>query len=147
MRSSGYGRDLLLCIDPFCEYLIVSGRRLRIDPDILLLSGDLTPGEIQAQPEWQVLRAVNNENLYSLPPGVADHPWNIVDLPFYSRWLAELAYPDRLRPRLRLLMRKTYREELGYEASEKDLDHALGIKENSRSRGYGRFMVATNLSQ
>ncbi len=117
---------------------------LNIDPDILLLSGNLTPQEILSQPEWRLLRAVRNNSMYALLPGIAGQAWNIVDLPFYARWLAELAYPERLPSSLRCLMRETYRDELDYEASDADLDEALGMEQNEGSRGYKAFAAESS---
>ena len=43
---------------------------------------------------------------------LAAFPWNIVDLPYYARWLAELAYPNRLAPELRPMLQDTYARQL-----------------------------------
>ncbi len=116
---------------------------LAIDPDILILSGDLTLPAVEAMPGLQQLRAVREGRAYRLPPALAAFPWNIVDLPYYARWLAELAYPDRLAPALRPMLRDAYARQLSYHCTERDLDHALGVEENRGAKGYTRFSRKT----
>ena len=112
---------------------------LRVDPDILLLSAGLSPQQLLNRPAWQSVRAVRERRLYRIPPGIAEHTWNIIDLPIYCRWMAEVAYPERMPRRLRAEMRQTYLREFGYRLSEVELDQALAVAENQGTKGYGRF--------
>lgn len=112
---------------------------LAIDPDILLLTGDLSLRAVQAMPGLRHLRAVREGRAYRLPHGLAAFPWNIIDLPYYARWLAELVYPDRLAPALRPMLREAYLRELGYRCSSEELDRALDMEQNRDTAGYERF--------
>ena len=118
-------------------------RVLRLDPDVILLEGvpPLSPLSFAHDPKWSTLRAVRTHRVYRQPPGLDGFMWNIIDNPLYSRWLAELLHPDRVQPRLRAEMRDTYLHELGYQASDADLDTALAVSENGRSTGYQRFLA------
>jgi hypothetical protein len=53
--------------------------------------------------------------------------------------MAELTHPDRLRPKLREVMRERLMSEFGYRLSDEQIDLFLRFDSNSNSAGYARF--------
>ena len=116
-------------------------RILQLDPDVILLEGPaaMSPANFARQPQWSTLRAVKTHRVYRQPPGLDGFMWNIIDNSLYSRWVAELLHPERVRSALRAEMKATYLDALGYAASEADIDGALAMHDNAESAGYERF--------
>ncbi len=80
-------------------------------------------------PRRQGLKAVRDRRVYKWEQG------NLTVRPAEIRWLAEIAHPDRLQPRVRQLMRDRVREEFGYSLSDDQIDQMLHVDENSDSAG------------
>jgi iron complex transport system substrate-binding protein len=112
-----------------------------LDPDVLILSrvAALTPAECMAHPLWRTLKAVHNKRVYRRPPGMVFTTTGIVEYPLYARWLAEVLHPDQLQPKLREIMRESYRRELHYNMTDKDLDQLLAVADNRFSAHHERF--------
>lgn len=99
------------------------------DPDIIVLDphpGNERPDEFETDPRWRALSATLNHRVYRGPPGLDQY----IESPFWSRWIAELAYPDRLRPKVRGLYRDYVEWLLGYRLSDDELDIALSVEDN-----------------
>ncbi len=114
-------------------------RILAMDPDIVIL----WVGEARAflrDPRWQGLKAVRDGRVYShIGPG--RYTFDLDNVPLATRWLAEIAHPDRLQPRVRELLRDHYRNAYGYSLSDAEMDDLLNIQDNRDSAGYVRFMA------
>jgi ABC-type Fe3+-hydroxamate transport system substrate-binding protein len=107
------------------------------DPDIIVLSPQnlQTPDEFMRDPRWRGLTAVAQHRVYRSPPGI-DY---FIAAPFWSRWLAELAHPDRLLPRSRELYRNYIEWLLDYCLSDEELDTAFAVKDNHAMVNAERF--------
>lgn len=126
-------------------------RILLMDPDyIFLMGGGQPPEEFKQDPRWRGLQAVRNNRVYRMPgsrvahaPGVPADGGGLAGLhfqPLWVRWMAEIAHPDRLQPKLRGLLRAHFDQEFGYRLSDDELDEMLHIDVNKDSEGYARFM-------
>ncbi len=73
--------------------------------------------------------------VYRAPPGLDC----FIAAPFYERWLAEIAHPDRLQPKARELYRRYIKWLLNYDLTEDDLDIAFAVKDNRAMTGAARF--------
>lgn len=114
------------------EHIIVD------DPDIIVLApqpGQELPDEFMKDPRWQDLTSVGHRRVYRAPPGI---DYFIAD-PFWSRWLAELAHPDRLEPKSRELYRSYIQWLLDYRLSDAELDTAFAVKDNHVMANAERF--------
>ncbi len=107
------------------------------DPDIIVLApfNHQSPDEFMKDHRWRGLTAVAHHRVYRAPPGI-DY---FIAAPFYSRWLAEIAHPDRLRPRVRELYRNYIEWLLDYRLSEEELDIAFSVKDNHAMANAERF--------
>ena len=118
-------------------------RLLLIDPDMIFLMGHAqTPQEFKRDPRWRGLKAVAANRVYRMP-GAPDGGGGLMGLhfqPLSVRWMAELAHPDRLQPKLREVMRAHYETEFGYRLSDEQMDQMLHIDVNKNSEGYARFL-------
>jgi iron complex transport system substrate-binding protein len=112
-----------------------------LDPDVLILSrvSALSPAECMSHPLWRSLKAVQNRRVYRRPPGMVFTTTGIVEYPIYARWLAEVLHPDQLKPKLREIMRQSYRRELHYNMTDRDLDQLLAVADNRFSANHERF--------
>jgi ABC-type Fe3+-hydroxamate transport system substrate-binding protein len=111
------------------------------DPDIIVLGpqpSEERPDEFINDPRWKGLTAVLQHRVYRAPPGI-DY---FIAAPFWSRWLAELAHPDRLQPSSRELYRNYIEWLLGYSLSEADLDTAFAVRDNHAMANAARFESA-----
>ena len=121
-------------------------RVLAVDPDVIILAGDpqdglTSPAAFLADPRWRTLRAVAQGQVYARPLSSAFYFDDLLEGPLYTRWLAELLHPDRMRPALRAAVRRTYQRALGYELSEAQVDRALSVPANRGMRDAARFEV------
>jgi len=117
-------------------------RVLAMDPDILFVLGD-TVDTFLHDPRWQGLKAVRNNSVYNglrTLRGSGEMLSGLDYRPLWARWVAEIAYPERLPPRLRGLVRDHYQKAYSYSLSDEILDNLLHIEENRNAAGYGRFM-------
>jgi len=119
-------------------------RILAMNPDILFVFGD-TPDEFQGDPRWRGLKAVRDNRVYNCLRtlrGSGEGLFGLDYRPLWARWMAEIAYPERLEPRLRSLVRAHYQKAYSYSLSDEELDNLLHINENSNAAGYERFLKA-----
>jgi iron complex transport system substrate-binding protein len=117
-------------------------RLLLMDPDLIFLWGvDAgtyeTPREFLRDPRWQGMRAVREKRVYHLPGSAG--PGGLVMQPIYERWMAEIANPDRMRPRVRQLLRDRFIAEFNYHLSDEQIDAILNVDENRGMAGAERF--------
>jgi iron complex transport system substrate-binding protein len=108
-----------------------------MNPDLIIVFVGDYEGVIR-DPRWRGLKAVQNRRVY-VSISSNRYTFNLAQ-PLGSRWMAELAYPDRLQPKLRALFREHYRENYGYSLSEAEVDELLNVAENRNAAGYERFM-------
>jgi iron complex transport system substrate-binding protein len=119
-------------------------RILAMDPDIVFLSGAVkfmgqTPQEFMQDSRWLGLKAVRDKRVYRLP-GVNDWgPGGLIFTPIRERWLAEIAHPDRLPPKVRQMLRDRLMTDFGYRLTDEQVDSQLRVDENSGSWGSERF--------
>lgn len=111
---------------------------LAMDPDMILLANG-SPQEFERDIRWQGLKAVHNHRVYRRP-GIPEW-WTagVLFQPIETRWIAELAHPDRLRPEVRELLREGMLEEFGYRLTNAQIDVQLHVAENAGSAGTERF--------
>jgi len=113
-------------------------RILAMDPDIIFSS----PDDIFPDPRWQGLKAVRAKKVYTLAHefrGMHVPLWRFDFKPLTARWIAEIAHPDRLQPRLRDAMRNHYINAYNYRLSDEEIDNLLRMEENRNGAGYERF--------
>jgi ABC-type Fe3+-hydroxamate transport system substrate-binding protein len=113
-------------------------RVLADDPDIIVLGpqpGEEKPDEFVRDERWRGLTASIEHRVYRAPPGI-DY---FIASPFWSRWLAELAHPDRLQPKSRELYRSYIQWLLNYRLSDQQLDIAFAVKDNHNMVHAERF--------
>ncbi|MDR1084502.1 MAG: hypothetical protein LBP22_06480 [Deltaproteobacteria bacterium] len=113
-------------------------RILAMDPDLIILYVGDAPHFMQ-DPRWQGLKAVREKKVYGSIGRLHHYSFDLDTVPLWLRWLAELAYPDRLEPKLRTIIRDHYVKKYGYRFKEDELDWLLHIEENRISVNYGRF--------
>lgn len=111
---------------------------LAVDPDMIFLQRR-DPHEFMQDPRWQGLRAVRDKRVYRLPGILEWAPGGMTFKPIEIRWMAELAHPERLRPRVRRLLRDRMIAQFGYQLSDEQIDQILHVEENSSSAGAERF--------
>ncbi|MDR3763680.1 MAG: hypothetical protein P4M01_06245 [Acidobacteriota bacterium] len=109
-------------------------RLLYLDPDIIFITGlNASPREFMSDPRRQGLKAVAERRVYKRFGG------GIVTKPVAMRWIAEIAYPERLKPGVRQLLRDRMFEAFHYRLSDDQIDELLNVKQNSSSAGAERF--------
>jgi hypothetical protein len=113
-------------------------RILAMDPDLIILYVGDAPRFMQ-DPRWRGLRAVREKKVYGSISRLYHYTFDLDTVPLWFRWLAELAYPDRLAPKLRTLIREHYVKNYGYRFKEEELDWLLRLDENRFSVNYDRF--------
>ncbi|MDR1084315.1 MAG: hypothetical protein LBP22_05500 [Deltaproteobacteria bacterium] len=113
-------------------------RILAMDPDMIILYvGDAL--RFMQDPRWRGLRAVQEKKVYGSIGRLHHYTFDLDTVPLWFRWLAELAYPDRLEPKLRTLIREHYENNYGYRFKDEELDWLLRLDENRFSVNYDRF--------
>lgn len=113
-----------------------------LDPDAIFLSPYLAnrePRKLFALPEWQIVRAVRERKVYSMPSSQFLTP--VLDEYLLLRWFAEILYPD-LPHELRADYRENFTVIHNAALSDDDLDRLLAMKQNEASAGYERFARA-----
>ncbi len=118
-------------------------RILAMEPDIIFLmerSRDPeTVQEFMRDPRWRGLKAVKERRVYRIP-GTSSADLAIMQYrPLWTRWMAEIAYPERMQPKLRVMLRDSFVHEFGYRLTDDQIDVLLRIDENKGSVGYERF--------
>ncbi|WP_020176358.1 ABC transporter substrate-binding protein [Methyloferula stellata] len=116
-------------------------RILAMNPDIIFLVLESVQ-DFHRDPRWQGLKAVQNDRVYNGLRSVRGsvEPLHGLDFrPLWARWMAEIAHPDRLQPKVRALLRDHFNEAYGYALSDAEVDDLLRIDENKNSAGYARF--------
>lgn len=107
-------------------------RLLIMDPDMIFFFPG-SPKDFMQDARWKGLKAVRDRRVYR---------WEQSDVtvrPAAIRWLAEIAHPVRLQPKVRQLMRDRMINEFGYRLSDAQMDQMLHVNENSDSVGTARF--------
>jgi iron complex transport system substrate-binding protein len=113
-------------------------RVLAMDPDIIFLMAlGQSPEEFEADPRWRGLKAVREKRVYTMAGGGT--LGGLISQPLIVRWMAEIAHPDRLKPRFRELFRARYMSEFNFHVKEEDIDAMLFIDRNKDQPGYARF--------
>jgi ABC-type Fe3+-hydroxamate transport system substrate-binding protein len=113
-------------------------RILAMNPDmIILLVGNA--GEFLRDSRWRGLDAVQGRRVYTKSTPLIGYSFDLDNRPLGLRWTAEIAYPDRLQPKMRDLMRDHYQESYGYRLSDGEIDEMLVVGNNRDSARYGRF--------
>lgn len=119
-------------------------RILSMDPDMIFLTGSrdsLWPTENPQQflhdPRWQGLKAVRARRVYRVPGGGG--LGGLIFQPIYNRWMAEVAHPDRMQPRVRQILRDRFVTEFNYRLSDDQIDKILNVEENRGLPGTERF--------
>jgi ABC-type Fe3+-hydroxamate transport system substrate-binding protein len=145
-RCYGWGEfDARVALNDASEDYVALGREsdaeriLAMNPELIILFvGDYAG--FMRDPRWRGLDAVRTRRVYeNIDPNRS--ALNIARS-LGARWVAELAYPERLRPRLREMLRKHYRESYDYALSEGEIDEILNVAGNRDAAGYARFMRA-----
>lgn len=118
-------------------------RILAMEPDMIFLmerSRDPeTVQEFMGDPRWRGLKAVHEKRVYRMP-GTSSADLAIMQYrPLWTRWMAEIGHPERMRPRLRQMLRESFVREFGYRLTDDQIDVLLRIDENKDSAGYERF--------
>jgi hypothetical protein len=113
-------------------------RILAINPELIVLFVGDYAGFIR-DPRWRGLDAVRARRVYENT--INRYTFDIDHQPLAGRWLAEIAYPERLAPRLREGLRAHYRESYGYALSEAEIDEMLRVEGNRDAAGYERVFA------
>jgi ABC-type Fe3+-hydroxamate transport system substrate-binding protein len=117
-------------------------RVLAMNPEMIFLFGESVKDFLR-DPRWQGMKAVQDNRVYEGPRslrGSLEPLYGLDFRPIWARWQAELAHPDRLRPKLRELLRAHFARAYGYRFSEDEMESLLRIAENKESVGYERFL-------
>jgi iron complex transport system substrate-binding protein len=119
-------------------------RILAMDPDMIYLTGSRDswwptedPQQFLRDPRWRGLKAVQTRRVYRVPGGGG--LGGLLFQPIYNRWMAEMAHPDRMQPRVRQLLRDRFITEFNYRLSEDQIDEILNVDENGGLPGAERF--------
>lgn len=126
------------CSCPYSFALIDAEQIAAEDPDIIIIGPQPSqekPSEIMRDPRFQGLKAIKNHRVYRAPPGIDF----FISASFWSRWLAELAHPDKLRPISRQLYRDYIKWLLNYELSDAELSVAFAVEDNKGMLHADRF--------
>lgn len=126
-------------------YPVVYGREsdaeriLYMNPDVIIIRvGDF--GGFIRDARWRGLDAVEKLRVYQNVVNINGYTFDLDHRPLASRWIAEIAYPDKLRPELRGLLQRHYEESYGYRPDDDEIDALLNVKENEGAAYYERFM-------
>ncbi|HEX4232654.1 MAG TPA: hypothetical protein VHZ07_28600 [Bryobacteraceae bacterium] len=111
---------------------------LAMDPDMIFLPQG-SPREFDQDIRWQGLKAVRNRRVYRRPGLIEWWTAGVTFKPIETRWMAEVAHPDRLQPKVRQLLRDRMFAAFGYRLSDEQIDLQLHVAENSGAVGTERF--------
>jgi hypothetical protein len=111
---------------------------LAMDPDVIFLVVG-SPREFNEDARHQGLKAIRDRRVYRRPGNLEWWTTGLNFKPMEIRWMAELAHPDRLQPKLRQMLRDHVLKEFGYRFSEEQLDLQLHVAENANSAYAERF--------
>jgi ABC-type Fe3+-hydroxamate transport system substrate-binding protein len=111
---------------------------LVMNPDMIFLPQG-TPRDFVRDPRWQGLKAVRDRRVYRRPGLMEWWAGGLTFKPVVMRWMAEVAHPERLQPRVRRILRDRMLNEFGYRFTEDQIDQQLHVAENSDSVGTERF--------
>ena len=121
---------------------------LIFDPDIIILTDGLYetprdhplgPQEFISDPRFRAMRAVRERRVYRYPHGFTVNMFGIIETPLAARWLAEIAHPDVLKPRTRMLVRQRLQDDLNMNLTDSQLDEMLSVNENRGMLHAARF--------
>jgi iron complex transport system substrate-binding protein len=85
------------------------------------------------------MRAVRERRVYRYPHGFTVNMFGIIQTPLATRWLAEIAHPDRLTSRTRELIRERMQQDLNVTFTDHQLDEMLSVDENRSMLHAERF--------
>jgi hypothetical protein len=115
-------------------------RLLLMNPDMIFLTAlKVNPRDFMQDPRWEGLKAVRERRVYWRPSIPEWWTGGLTFKPIVMRWMAELAHPDRLQPRVRQILRDRMLSEFGYRFTEDQIDQQLHVAENADSAGTERF--------
>jgi ABC-type Fe3+-hydroxamate transport system substrate-binding protein len=115
-------------------------RILAMDADfIFLMSHGVTPQAFMDDPLWRGLKAVRDKRVYRMLSNGGGGLLGLTYQPVSVRWMAEIAHPERLQPKVREQLRELYFPRFGYRMSEAEIDADLHLAVNLGSAGYARF--------
>lgn len=120
-------------------------RLLALDPDVIILLPtrftypDAPLAAFLARPWAAGLKAVRAGQVYAMPPLFVPLGSDVVQIPLYTRWLAELLHPHALAPELRRQTIDTAVRELGVTPTRAEIDRALAVGANGGQAHYARF--------
>ncbi len=120
-------------------------RLLALDPDVIILLPtrftypDSPLPDFLAQAWAPGLKAVRDRRVYAMPPMFVPLGSDIVQIPLYTRWMAEILHPDALKPELRGQIVATAVRELGVTATRAEVDRVLAVDSNGSMAHYDRF--------
>ena len=124
-------------------------RLLALDPDVIILlptrftyPSSPLPAFL-GQPWASGLKAVRGRRVYAMPPLFVPLGSDIIQIPLYTRWMAELLHPDALAPELRRQTIDTAIRELRVTPTQNEIDRALAVDSNGTMANYSRFASAT----
>jgi hypothetical protein len=113
-------------------------RILAVNPDIIILFVGETKSFLR-DPRWKGLKAVQERKVYQNITSLNGYALDLDNRPLAIRWVGEIAYPQRLKPKLRILLRDHYENNYGYRLKDYEIDWLLHMEENEVSAGYERF--------
>jgi hypothetical protein len=113
-------------------------RLLVMDPDIIFLAVG-SPKEYMSEACWQGLKAVRDRRVYRRPGLYEWWATGMTFKPIEVRWMAEVAHPDRLQPKVRQLLGERVMSEFGYRLSDDQIDQIFHVADNAGSVGAERF--------
>lgn len=113
------------------------------NPDILLLSNfdDFMPEDIYNNAfdgqDWSQIEAVKNHRVYKIPQGI--YRWDLdapcTETTLCAKWMAKLINPEVFADiDIRQEVKDFYKNYLGYELSEEELDTILSVEANANSK-------------
>lgn len=105
-------------------------RILFANPDIILSH----PASFTVDPRWRGLKAVREKRVYG-GTRFSPYQYDLNFQPLGLRHFAELVYPERLKPKLRIMMREKF-ENYGYRLKDYEIDWLLNLEANGDSVGY-----------
>jgi ABC-type Fe3+-hydroxamate transport system substrate-binding protein len=111
---------------------------LVMNPDMIFLPQG-TPRDFMRDPRWQGLRAVRDRRVYRRPGLMEWWAGGLTFKPLVIRWMAEVAHPERLQPKVRQILRDRMLSEFGYRFTEGQIDQQLHVADNADSAGTQRF--------
>jgi iron complex transport system substrate-binding protein len=118
-------------------------RVLYLDPDIIFyVDQKESIQDFKTDPRWKGLKAVKENRIYKMPGSFPGILAGLHFQPLWVRWMAEIVYPDRLKPKLRTKLREHFEKEFGYRLTEEQIDAQLRVNENQDQPGYARFFGA-----